>query len=198
MPFFLKQKIYAFKSLNAVCAVFIFLLLLGGAKTSMGQEKKDTLLHLPEHNPKKATILSALVPGLGQIYNQKYWKVPILYAGFAALGYFIASNNERYVVFKNASQAFLTDKTLTTFVVDNRAYTLTNLLIIKDGYRRNRDLAIIFTTIVYVLNILDANVDAHLFYFNVDDNLSLRIQPAYIPISSLEGASGVSLTLNFK
>jgi hypothetical protein len=160
---------------------------------------KDSVKQLPEHHPGRATLYSALLPGLGQAYNKKYWKIPLLYAGFAAMGYFIKTNNDRYMVFQKAIPAFANDPNLRTYTIENREFTLDNILIIKDGYRRNRDLSIIFTSIIYILNILDANVDAHLFYFNVNDNLSLRLQPAYIPMApNGSGIAGLNLCMSFK
>ena len=160
---------------------------------------KDTVARLPEHHPGRATLFSAVLPGLGQAYNQKYWKIPILYGGFAAMGYFIVSNNDRYHVYKDAVQHFIDNPSLKSYSIDNREYTLDNILIIKNGYRRNRDLSVIFTVLIYVMNILDANVDAHLFYFNVNDNLSLHLQPAILPTNTYgNGIAGLNLTMNFK
>lgn len=142
--------------------------------------------------------MSAVLPGLGQVYNKKYWKVPIIYGGFAGLGYVIKVNNDGYSTYRNAYIKKL-DTDPTNDVFDEMRYTKDDLKLLKDAYRRDRDLAMIATFIVYVLNILDANVDAHLFYFNVSNDLSLHVQPSplYLPYSN-RNYVGVNLTLNFK
>ena len=129
-----------------------------------------------KHSPRKATIYSALLPGLGQVYNKKYWKVPVLYGAFALTGYFIHYNNVRYhkynkeLIARDNSDTASFNPSLVRFDTDA-------IKSASDDYRRFRDLDIILTGLIYVLNIVDAHVDAHLFYFNVDDNLSLRITP---------------------
>ncbi len=162
------------------------------------QAKKDTSVHIPKHSPRAATIMSAVLPGLGQAYNKKYWKIPILYAGFFGLGYLIKVNNDGYVTYKDAYIKKL-DTDLTNDIFDSRGYTLADLKLLKDAYRRNRDLTIICTVMVDVLNILDANVDAHLFYFDMSDNLSMHLQPSYLylPFAN-SGCAGLSLCFNFK
>ncbi|MGI8893774.1 MAG: DUF5683 domain-containing protein [Bacteroidia bacterium] len=132
-----------------------------------------------EHSPAKATILSAILPGAGQFYNKKYWKIPILYAGFATVGYAVDFNQDRYRTYRNALQLRI-DGDETTVDVFEGIYSEENLRTLKDFYRRNRDLSIIIGGIVYVLNIIDAHVDAHLFYFDVTDDLSMKLSPALL------------------
>ncbi len=148
-----------------------------------------------KHSPKKATILSAVLPGAGQVYNKKYWKVPVLYAGFATLGYFIKYNNDEYEVFKDAFVARVDgdESTVDDYV---GIYSDQDLQRLKDFYRRNRDLSIVGISLLYVLNIVDASVDAHLFYFEVSDDISMRWQPG---IQNLNGAftPGLNVALKF-
>lgn len=143
---------------------------------SNAQSHVDSSAHV--HSVRKATILSTILPGAGQVYNNKYWKVPLVYAALGATAYYINYNNKNFKQYNDALiRRYDTDTT-------NEAYTEIsndNLRILSDGYRRNRDLSFAAATIVYVLNIIDAHVDAHLFTFNVNDDLSLKIEPTIVP-----------------
>ncbi len=150
---------------------------------------------LHAHSPRKATLYSTILPGLGQAYNKKYWKIPIVYGGFGAMAYFFTSNNAKYNKFKKAL-ILRSDGDETT--VDAYATQYPNqqsLIDYKDYYRRNRDLSVIGFALFYILNIVDANVDANLYYFDVSDDLSLQWNPAVIPGATF--ASGISLRLKF-
>ena len=128
----------------------------------------------PGHSPAKATIFSTLVPGLGQIYNHKYWKVPVIYGGMASAVYMIEFNNRQYNRFRTAYN-YSTDKDETTVPeMDRSADEFKNY---RDAYRRNRDLSVIMLMATYALNIIDANVDAHFYDFDISDNLALKVEP---------------------
>jgi hypothetical protein len=155
------------------------------------KEKPDYSL-LPK-NPKKATLLSAIVPGLGQIYNNKAWKTPIIYGGFITDYYFIQYNNRRYDIFIQALNAF--DKGETTqFPSLNRVALVRNV----EFWRRNRDLTILFMGVIYALNLVDANVDAHLSGFEISDDLALHIKPHFESFSTHHNTIGISLHFKFK
>lgn len=159
--------------------------------------QKDTL-HIIKHSPKKATILSAVLPGAGQFYNKKYWKMPVIYAGFGTLVYFINANHTHYIDYKQALK-FRTDNDSTT--VDNfPLYSAEGLLQAKNYYRRNVELSYIFTVILYTLNVVDAAVDANLYDFDISDELSLKIQPALInnPFAYNDCTKGIKITLKLK
>lgn len=159
------------------------------------QTDADTLLVVDEyalHSPRKATLYSAVLPGLGQVYNKKYWKVPIVYAGLGTCVYFISRNNSKFQEYKDALVAEL-DGDPTT--LNTTIYTAGQLDQLQDTYRSWRDLSWIFLAGVYVLNILDANVDAHLFYFDVSKDLSMHVQPYLSPSARVN--TGLSLILNF-
>jgi hypothetical protein len=159
--------------------------------TEVKKEKPDYSL-LPK-NPKKATLLSAMVPGLGQIYNNTAWKVPIIYGGFITDFYFIQYNNRRYDIFIQALNSF--DKGETTqFPSLNRVALVRNV----EFWRRNRDLTILFMGVIYALNIVDANVDAHLSGFEISDDLALDIKPHFESFSSHNNTIGISLHFKFK
>lgn len=150
---------------------------------------------LQRHSPAKATILSAVIPGAGQVYNKKYWKVPILYAGLGVLIYSIDYNNKNYKTFKNAYLA-RTDSSAST-TDDYPRYTADNLRSLFEYYRRNRDLCYIITGVVYVLNVLDAYVDAELFYFDVSDNLSMSSTPFIMNSPQGNTIGGLTVRLSF-
>ncbi len=149
--------------------------------------------------------MSAILPGLGQIYNRKIWKVPIIYAGLGGFGYFFYSNNSLYNDYRNAlilSQKTINGKAPGIAIAENRVYTTDQLQSQKLYYKKYRDFCIIGMGIIYLINVVDANVDAHLNTFDVSDDLSLQLSP-YQQIYSLPGmgnkiATGISLKLNFK
>lgn len=127
------------------------------------------------HSPKRATYMS-LVPGLGQIYNKKYWKLPIVYAGFGATGYFAFWNRGEYKKYNTAYICLDQNGDECTNPLAEK-YDIDQLETLRDYYQRNMELSFILMGVWYVLQILDATVDAHLYYWNVDDNLSVRIDP---------------------
>lgn len=143
--------------------------------------------------PSKAAFYSALVPGLGQVYNKKYWKVPIVYAGLGAGIYFYANNNKKYNSFRDEYKKRLNG---TSNPNDPYFGRLDNSRLI-DGqkfYRRNRDLSAFITAAIYILNVVDANVDAHLMQFNVNENLTVRPD---LYQNEINYKQNVGLTLNY-
>ena len=145
-----------------------------------------------EHSPTRAALLSAAIPGLGQAYNKKYWKIPIVWGGFAAFGYFIKWNNDQYQYYR----------TNLIYEVENdpdfpneTGLDQSTLRSARDYYRRNRDMLTIYGILFYMLQIVDAHVDAHLIEFDVNQDLSVKLQPDYIPMQT--GRSNVGLTLKF-
>lgn len=143
-------------------------------------------------NPKKATILSAIVPGAGQVYNGKAWKVPLIYGSIITDVYFINFNNRRYQIFKQALDNF--DNELPNdFPSLNRDGLVRNV----NYWRKSRDLCYLVLVGIYALNIIDANVDAHLSGFDVSDDIALKIEPHYESFSSNNKSVGLSVKLNF-
>ena len=142
------------------------------------------------HSPKKATIMSAAFPGLGQVYNKKYWKLPILYGGFAAAGYFLNDNLKNIEKYK---KLYIAETDNDPNTINNTIYNANNLNEIIDKYKQWRDLSYIAFVVIYALNIIDANVDAHLFYFDVSEDISLNWAP-YLSPNRHQGV-GLSLTL---
>ena len=130
-----------------------------------------------KHSPTLATLLSTAIPGAGQVYNKKYWKVPIIYAGMGTSLYFAFSNHSNYKKYKEAYVTRL-DEDETTIDEFDGLLTDENLRTNMDAYRRNRDYSYIITGLFYVMNIVYATVDAHLFSFPVNDNLTFHFEPS--------------------
>jgi hypothetical protein len=130
--------------------------------------------------PSRATIYSAMLPGLGQIYNGDYWKLPIIYGGLLFMCYLVDFQSTQYNRYHTAYN-LVSDDDPTTVDEFNGRLTENKLQYYRDNSRRSRDYAILYTVLVYVLNIVDANVFATLHDFDVSDDLSLRINPAIIP-----------------
>jgi hypothetical protein len=146
------------------------------------------------HSPKKAAILSAALPGAGQVYNKKYWKLPIIYAGFAGLTYSFQFNQSHYLKYRNALKDRLNGNPDSYVGI----YTTDQLGTLYKYYHRYRDLSVIGGLVLYVLNIVDASVDAHLFTFNVNDDLSLNLHPAFINTAGTNHyAAGIGLHIGF-
>ena len=143
----------------------------------------------PIKSPRKAAILSSALPGLGQIYNKKYWKVPIIYAGLLTSAYYINDNNIQYKRYKNAYLKRLDNNPNNDDFVGK--YSSGDLLILKDFYRRNREISILCFVGTYIINVLDASVDSHLFDYDISEDISLQIKP-----TSTANLNGLSLTLN--
>jgi hypothetical protein len=168
-------------------------------------QKKPTPQAVPDsvmekmHSPTKATLMSTFLPGLGQIYNKKYWKVPIIYAGFGVMTYLIVFNTNYYLTYKCAYIEASNGDSAGNYSDIVKKYTKDGILSSREYYRRNLEITIIFTAIWYALNILDATVDAHLFTYNINKDISLHVEPTLIRSSMLsrDFSSGVRLCLKF-
>jgi len=156
--------------------------------------------------PSKAAFYSAVFPGLGQIYNRRYWKVPLVYAAIGTGVYAYTFSNNEYNRFRDAF------KRRRAGFFDDEFYDINNSGIVpgdpdlsdealqdaQERFQRDRDLALLITIGLYALNIIDANVDSHLRQFNVDEELSLDIRPylEYHPITSVPNY-GITLSVKF-
>ena len=148
------------------------------------------------HSPKKASLLSAIIPGAGQVYNKKYWKLPIIYAGAAGLVYSFQFNQSRYVKYRDAYKYRIDDDASTTDDYIG-VYSDDNLNTLQKYYHRYRDLTVVGFAALYALNIIDASVDAHLFTFDVSDNLTMKVEPTLINTAGMNHYTG-GLTLRLK
>jgi hypothetical protein len=156
--------------------------------------------------PSKAAFYSAILPGLGQIYNKRYWKLPIVYGAIGTGIYTYIYNDDLYDRFRSAfkrRRAGFTDDEFydvngSGIVVGNPDLSDQALQDAQERYQRDRDLALLVTIGLYAFNIIDANVDAHLKQFNVDDDLSLDIKPylEYHPITS-DPNYGIAIIIKF-
>lgn len=158
----------------------------------------DSLLE-KQHSPTRATIYSAVLPGLGQIYNRKYWKVPVIYAGIGVLTYFIVTNTENYMDYRCAYIEKVNGATNGNYSDLVNKYSQENLLSAAEYYRRNLEISILLSALWYIMNILDATVDAHLYTYNISKDLSLRAGPALLqdgPAGKFQ--PGLQLTFKIK
>ncbi len=171
----------------------------------------DSVITISKHefkpDSKKAVIYSAIFPGLGQFYNRKYWKLPIVYGGALGLTYAITWNGRVYNDYNQAFRDLVTGSgtSYTNYLrpgqtVDDygRDRLQSALKSKKDFYRRNRDLAIIAAVGVYALCMIDAYVDAQLYDFDMSPDLSMRVTPVFWPPTSYSKASvGLQCSINF-
>jgi hypothetical protein len=165
-------------------------------------------------NPTRAVLYSAVFPGLGQIYNRKYWKLPIVYGGFAGCIYAISWNGNQYNGYKNAYRDFTDDNPDTNSWLDYKFYSYDNdvnrwteqqktefertLRNRKDYYRRYRDLSYIITVGLYALCMIDAYVDAQLFDFDISEDLSMRVDPVIFDrTANSSGTFGLQCSFTF-
>ena len=189
-----KKNIIIFKQ-HGVCFLLILFLTTGFSALSQNSNSVKDSISVKKtvviHSPRKATIYSAILPGLGQIYNRKYWKVPLVYGGFVTLGYFINFNNNEYTIYRQAysdiidndpnTNSFLKLKVNPSFLQPDRITQFTDALRAqKDYWRRNRDLVVIGTAVFYAINVIDASVDAHFFNFDIGDDLTINWVPGPI------------------
>ena len=137
--------------------------------------------------PARASMFSALIPGLGQAYNGDYWKIPIFYTGLGVCAYCWSTNQKQYQRYRNMYLQ-LQDETYTGNLSEE------NIKWYRDQYRRYRDYSIIATVLVYALNIVDANVFAHFNNFDISDDITLNVEPALInpvaPVGSTLASNG--------
>lgn len=173
--------------------------------TSIGLDKETVLIdnafiekkEIDPLRPSKAAFYSAILPGAGQFYNKKYWKIPIVWGAIGTGIYFYIRNDKQFDRYRDAYK-----RRLAGFTDDEFSDSNGNPLISNDGliraqqqFRRNKEVSLLVTIGLYALNIIDANVDAHLLQFNVDENLSLSPHYQY---NQMENSGDLGLTLNFK
>lgn len=139
------------------------------------------VLEEDEIRANKAALYAAILPGLGQIYNKKYWKLPILYGAAATMGFWIDYNNKKYQQMRSAylEKRSLPEELWTNPITINVSED--NLQNQVDYFRRNRDLLMILLAGLYFLQIVDAHVDAHLMEFDISEDISFRMEPGLIP-----------------
>jgi hypothetical protein len=166
--------------------------------------------------PQRATMLALTFPGLGQVYNRKYWKVPFVYAGFGGIAYALGYNSSMYTKFMKAYQDFTDDvketdsyiEILTKYGADPESYDQirnpANYERFKEALRRQidynkkyRDLSYIGIAVWYLVTVLDANVDASLFNYDISNNLDLEVTPVKLPLSGAGVGLNVRMIVTF-
>ncbi len=183
--------------MNKLFYIAILFLLFGNQAIFSQQigeaiKAKDTLKtkEIDPLRPTKAAFYSAILPGLGQAYNKKYWKIPFVYGAIGASLYFYITNNKKYHNYRDAyEQRLLGLPDQYSYLDDSR------LIAAQRFYQRNRDLSLLVCVGFYILNIVDANVSAHLMQFNVNDKLSFK--PNVYP-NDIDYKPNVGLTFNYK
>jgi len=151
--------------------------------------------HAIYSNARKAIVMSALLPGLGQVYNKKYWKVPLILGTLGGITYWGINNNKQYKYYSTNLRA---ENDIDASTINTTNYSSAQLITQKRYYRKYRDIAIMAGILVYLVNVIDANVDAHLKTFDVSDDLSLHISPFSRFDFNSKLQAGLSLHLNFK
>ena len=192
--------------MNRCIIPFLLILISLSVSTAVAQKKEkfkvnedgDTTLFIKKHSPLKATLMSTALPGLGQVYNGKWWKVPIIYGAFGGLIYSSVWNDSKCRTYKSAYLIRIDDDPATTDEFEGR-YSDANLRELVDFYQRNRDLSLVFTGVMYALNIIDASVDVHLKDFDVSDDLTLKVRPTMHQIGANQmPAPAIAFTLRLK
>ncbi len=170
-------------------------LLMGG-----GPDTVQLKSYAARYDPRKALLYAAVVPGLGQIYNKKYWKLPLVYGGFFAIGYAINFYQDNYKTYKvqlfyNLDNGYEGDTEINPD--DPSGYTTGQLRTIVDKSRRERDFWVIMMGAMYILQMVDAHVDAHLKEFDLNPNLRVSIQPAVEQNELLGRQNSLSVVIKF-
>lgn len=171
------------------------------APTDSLRKEIDKKVWVP--NPTKATWLALVIPGGGQIYNRKYWKLPIFYGGFAGCAYALTWNGKMYkdysAAYKDAMNGNMQSSSITDLLPPGYTISESQLKELlrkrKDTYRRYRDLSIFAFIGVYLLSVIDAYVDAELSNFDITPDLSMRVEPTVINNSTTSNSSGRSVGL---
>ena len=161
----------------------------------------DTVLlksYATRYDPRKALLYAAVLPGMGQIYNKKYWKLPLVYGGFGALAYGVNFYQQGFLrykreLFTNLELGLIKDGDIRT----GDTFTTANYRRIVDLYKRQRDFMLILMAGMYLLQIVDAHVDAHLKEFDVNPELKVSLQPLMEHTAMLGNHSGFSLIIRF-
>lgn len=163
---------------------------------------QDSLAPIQEYDPlapQRAAFYSAVLPGLGQAYNKRYWKIPIIYAGMATGVYFYLQNDQDYDRFRDAYKRRLAGFTDDEFYGDGEDPIISNQRLIdaQKTAQKNKDISIIVSLAFYLLNIIDANVDSHFRQFNVSNDLSLKPKLNFNPVNA-QSNYGLSFTYRLK
>ena len=188
--------------------IFFILLFFLGLNTAFAQQKKDSTVkkigavkkekvfdstgrEIKVFNPRTATLRSAMVPGWGQIYNKKYWKLPLVYGALGVTAGVFFYNVKTYKLLRLA-YLYKTDKDPSNDVLIDPQFSkldASSIKLYRNSFRQNVDYSVLFFIVFWGLNVVDATVDAQLKAFDVNDNLSLKLSPGYSPMANTSGLS---------
>ena len=194
MSIFANDKFALLKKLllSLYCYLLIIVAFLCTPSYCIAHPPVDTIVKktIFQPNAKRAGLYSAILPGLGQLYNRQYWKIPVIYAGLAVAGYYIADNLNNYQSYRKAyigriNNHYPTDKYL-------NIYTSDQLQQIQNEYNKFLNLSVMFTGVGYTLQILEAMTGAHLKNFDISRDISMNWHPAMFP-----KAVGMTVVVNF-
>lgn len=153
------------------------------------------------HSPKKAGFYALACPGLGHIYNKKYWKLPIVYGILGGMGFWVGTNIKDLNGYTNALKAQLGDPPDNTASYKGVS-DVTQLRSRRDQFKNSMDLSIILTIVVYAIHVGDAVVDAHLFEYDVNEDITISLRPNVSSLSAFNASfaphAGLSFVVNFK
>lgn len=194
-----------------------FILSIFFCENCIAQQKSDTIINSTDkkqdtlstknilsldtsakkYNPKVATFRSAVLPGWGQAYNKKYWKIPIIYGVLGTTAAVFFYNLKTYKILKEAIILRSDSDPLNDSLVDPRFinFSTESIRSNRNSFRQNIDYSVLFFLIFWGINVVDATVDAHLKSFDVSDNISFRVKPGYDPNAN---TAGISLVFAFK
>ncbi len=165
--------------------------------TGGGPDTVEIQSYAKRFNPRKAILYAAILPGLGQAYNKKYWKLPLVYGGFYFIGYYIKSYNNFYVKYKGHLFYNLEHQLGQNEENPDVHLTTQQLRTVVDKARRERDLMVILMGGMYLLQMVDAHVDSHLKEFDLNPNLQVSIEPTMNQDAMTGRTTGVSLVFRF-
>jgi hypothetical protein len=180
----------------------LFLIWMGTGVDVIAQSSEVPPLELA--SVKRATKRSAMIPGWGQATNKKWWKLPLVYGGFAACAWSIDANGRSYRTFRAGYSALVDDDPATVFEPEGWAdgWTTDDVLAVRDGYRSNLELSYLMVVVTWGLQVVDAHIDAHLAMFDVSDDLSLALDAAPLlpspQFNQHQALPGLRLKLAFK
>ncbi|MEJ0102120.1 MAG: DUF5683 domain-containing protein [Bacteroidota bacterium] len=168
-------------------------------------EKKNDTIRKRIYSPRAAAIRSAILPGLGQIYNKKYWKLPIVYGALGVTAYVFFDNLKTYKEYRFAYKARVLASSTDSLIRDSsfynrlkpeyKIYDPNSIRTARDQFRQYIDYSVLVFVLFWGLNVVDAAVDAHLKGFDVSPDLTLKIRPTYIPALN---APGISFVLSMR
>ena len=195
--FYLDTSVFVLRK-ACICGLLLFLTLGSSAQNQSADStgyrtafRRSFIAkwHMQPHSPLKATCYSAMLPGLGQGYNKKYWKIPIVYAAIGTSVGFIIANNQQYQYYKTQYIASVDGDPSTVPAVE-----ASNLFEIQEQYHRWRDVSYMCLGATYILQLIDANVDGHFFYYDISKKVHLQWSPMWM---GQHKAPGVGLHCSF-